>query len=496
MHLLRLVVIASFVLYLGGVAAKAPTHARAAADLQWTECGKGLDCTTIQVPMDYTRPNGRKLDIAVRRQLATNPSKRIGVMLINPGGPGGSGYDFVDYWSYAVDEQIQQRFDIIGFDPRGVGRSTALVCHDTLLPFVGADPTPDNEAEWRQVELAISRFADDCKRADPDLLPHLGTLNVVRDMDQIRAALGEDKISYFGYSYGTSIGAYYADMFPNRVRAMVLDGALDTTLTLEQASLEQAQGFEGALQRYAEDCRRNACALTRHGDPMEVIDGLMQRLEGGDIPAPGKSRPLNEGEYVYALFGSLYGPGSWQRLTDALVLAVESDDASGLVAISDSYLQLQDDGTYPNSTEIYNAVTCLDDASVKDVEYYRKLAPKFEARAPHFGAPFIQAGIICSYWPERAQPLPRPVASGTPPILVVGTTGDPATPYVYAERMANMLKSAGLLTYYGEGHTAYLNDSCIDNAVNQYLLTVVLPPIGAVCGDISHAEVIKIYDSP
>jgi pimeloyl-ACP methyl ester carboxylesterase len=229
---------------------------------------------------------------------------------------------------------------------------------------------------------------------------------------------------------------------------------------------------------------------------MEVIDSIMERLELGDIPAPGKNRPLNEGEYVYALFGSLYSSDSWQRLTNALVLAVESNDGSGLVAISDSYFDLHADGTYPNSTEIYNAVTCLDDASVNDIEYYEKLAPKFDARAPHFGAAFIQAGIICSYWPARPQPLPRPVAAGAPPILVIGTTGDPATPYVYAERMANMLKSAGLLTFYGEGHTAYLSDGCIDKAVNKYLLTVVLPPKGTVCGDVSHAEVIKIYDSP
>ena len=287
MNLLRFAVIVSFVLCLGGVAAHATTPVRAAPDLHWTECGKGLDCTTIQVPMDYAKPNGRKLDIAVRRQVATDPAKRIGVILLNPGGPGGSGYDYVGYWSYAVDQEIQQRFDLIGFDPRGVGRSTALECHDKLLPFIAADPTPDNEADWRRVELAISRFVDDCKRADPELLPHLGTLNVVRDMDQIRAALGEDKITYFGYSYGTAIGAYYADMFPNRVRAMVLDGALDTTMTLEQANLQQAQGFEGALQRYAADCRRNACALTRYGDAMQVIDDPHDAPRVGRHPGAG-----------------------------------------------------------------------------------------------------------------------------------------------------------------------------------------------------------------
>ena len=164
--------------------------------------------------------------------------------------------------------------------------------------------------------------------------------------------------------------------------------------------------------------------------------------------------------------------------------------------LSDSYLELQDDDTYPNGTEVYNAVTCLDDASINDVEYYEKLALKFDALAPHFGSSFIQAGIICSYWPARPQPLPGPVGAGAPPILVVGTTGDPATPYVYAERVANSLQSAELLTFYGEGHTAYLNDSCIDKTVNKYMLTVLLPPKGTVCGDVSHKEVIKIYDSP
>jgi pimeloyl-ACP methyl ester carboxylesterase len=418
-----------------------------------------------------------------------------GALLVNPGGPGGSGLDFLRWWAPSVTGDVRNRFDLVSFDPRGVGRSSALVCYgDTkrIQRLAALDPIPDTPAEWRGVQDEARSFAAACEMNGRELLPYLGTVNVVRDLDRIREALGEDKLTYLGYSYGTVIGAVYADTYPARVRALVLDGAVDMSLTGDELSLEQAQGFDGAMERFISDCRVRKCLPESLGDPGTAVDELVERAEASPIPAPKADRPAGPGETLGALLGALYSQSWWPDLENAIEHGLRGD-GSDLVRLFDAFLQRRSDGSYDNGIDVYNAVTCLDYAFSRDPAHYQALIPRFEAKARRFGSTLTVGELPCAYWPVDASPLQTPRGKGAPPILVIGTTGDPATPYQWAVAMSQQLESATLLTFNGEGHTAYRNGNrCIDEAVNAYLLTLKLPARNTRCGDPARAEPIKI----
>jgi pimeloyl-ACP methyl ester carboxylesterase len=449
--------------------------------INWSGCigGNGFDCALYDVPLDYDAPDGATITLAVRRLPASDEDERIGVLFANPGGPGGSAIEILSGWARALPSEIRDRFDIILFDPRGVGQSSPLVCHSNIQRLIGLDPYPETDADWKAIEDATKFHTSECAAAGGDILPHLGTRNVARDMDRLRAAMGEEKLSYLGYSYGTVIGQVYADLFPQNVRAMVLDGAVDVTLPDRQQALEQTLGFEAAFHRYVTDCTARQCIP---GDPLTTIKELVAEAEDEPIPSSRGDRPLGDGEAVYAIIGSLYSRLSWPLLTLSLNAALDGD-GSGLLLLVDAFVGRQPDGSYNNSTEANSAVNCLDYETDRDPLYHRQVTAEFARVAPFFGPATGQLGLYCAYWQADPEPLSRPRASGAPPIVVIGTTGDPATPYKWAVSLAEQLESGVLLTNDGEGHTAYRSSNdCIDDAVNAYLIDLQTPADGTTCG--------------
>ncbi len=441
--------------------------------LRWHACDDSQECATLEVPVDYAHPNGATLKLALVRIKATKPSQRIGSLLVNPGGPGGSGIGLARAMWLAPE--IRARFDLIGFDPRGVGESTPLECHDTLQQLYAADPAPETKAAVDHL-LDVSRtFVATCRERAAALLPHLGTRDVARDMDRIRAALGEDKLNYLGYSYGTSIGQVYADLFPTRVRAMVLDGVVRLGESGLDAARAQAIAFEQALDAFLRSCTvATSCPLG--DDPGATVDRIIATARRTPIPAPGADRPLGPGEVQLGIGQALYARQLWPQLRQALAQA-DKGDGTALVGLADDYLQREPDGTYPNGMEIYFAVSCLDWDWPTDPMAILAAGKDVAKVAPRLGEGIVTDYVRCALWPTPPQPLTPPKATGSPTILVVSTTGDPATPYKNGVDLAHELPHGALLTHRGEGHTIYgQGDSCVDDTVNRYLVTTDVKP--------------------
>lgn len=456
------------------------TSAQASTSIDWKTCGS-IECATFDVPLDYGQPNGRTIELSLIRIKARKPAERIGVLMANPGGPGASANEFVRIWRGLLAGEIRDKFDIVSFDPRGVGESSPIICHDTLQQLVAADPDPDTPAEWTQAEAVAKRFASDCQEKYGDVLPYLGTKNVARDMDRIRAALGEQTLNYIGYSYGTALGAVYADMFPTHVRAMVLDGGMDISLGFKKVNITQMVGFERAFSAYLADCQAKGCALG--ADPRAAVQAIMAQAETKPLPAPGADRPAGPGEVELGIMSAMYSKQTWGFLTRALQDA-QNGDGTGLVRLTDNYLQREGNGDYPNLMEANAAVNFVDYTCPKDPAVYRDWAVEFAKEAPTFGASAAaSSGLLCAYWQAPADPVSAPVAKGAPPIVVIATTNDPATPYEWGKALSDQLSSGVLVTHRGEGHTIYAQgDKCIAAVVNSYVLTLAVPAAGTSCG--------------
>lgn len=461
------------------------TVSAAPAALTWTKCDDGFECATLKVPLDYANATGPQIELGLVRLKSTDPAKRIGSLMMNPGGPGASAIDLVEGLGPAMSPDMRGKFDIVGFDPRGVGRSTPVVCHDTLQSYFAADPSPETPAQWTAIDREARVFADNCKTRAGNLLPHIGTRNVARDMDQVRIALGDEKTNYLGFSYGTTIGAVYADMFPSKVRAMVLDGAYNFySLPGDEGLRLQSIGFENAFKAYAADCAAKSCALAKRGDPVKVVEDLLAKAKSAPIPAPGADRPAGPGEAGLGVSLALYAESLWPRLTSAVEAGLKGDGTQ-LVRLADIYLGRNPDGTYPNQQEIYVGVSCLDATWPTKLEDFQALAARHRASAPHFGVPnLLESALPCAYWPTPPQPLKAPVAHGAPPILVVATTNDPATPYDQGVAVSKQLETGFLLTHVGEGHTVYgQGNICVDDVVDQYFLALKTIASGSSCND-------------
>ncbi len=478
----RLVLVAIGLALWAFAGAQDDATARADSALDWEPCGGGWDCALLEVPLDYDQPAGETIEIAVTRRPAGDPDNRIGVLLANPGGPGGEGIDFARDWSRLLGTSITQRFDIVGFDPRGVSRSTPIVCHDTILDYTGMDPAPQTLTDFHAYVDAAEQFADDCMDRHADLIPHLGTKNAARDMDRIREALGEDELNYVGYSYGTRLGAVYADLFPERVRAFVLDGAVDLSLSPQESALGQARGFERALRNFIEDCEERDCALADEDDIYRAIQRVFERSRLDPIPAPGASRDARPGDVFLGMVMPLYNQMSWGMLESAIRDAIDGD-GSLLVYLADLYLG-RDNDSYTNRYEANIAINCADRPGgerVDTYDRYRDVLPVFREASPLLGGAFIVDQ--CIGWPTGSEPVGVPEAAEAPPIVVIGTTGDPATPYEWAEAMAEHLEPGVLLRHEGEGHTVYGVGSsrCVNSVVNDYLLELAVPDDGVTC---------------
>jgi pimeloyl-ACP methyl ester carboxylesterase len=433
------------------------------------------------VPLDYAAPSGETLRLALKRLRASG--MRTGSLLINPGGPGASAIDFLNSFATRASAALRERFDIVAFDPRGVGASAPLDCHSSLQKLIAADPSPDSDAEWAAIDAAAETFAAECARKHAALLPHMSTRDVARDMDLVRAALGEEQLNYLGFSYGTELGARYAELFPQRVRRFVLDGALDLKLSSLEIALQQAQGFEQALGTYFSWCASAAsnCTWAASATPASAFSQLSTAVDKQPIAAARADRALGPGEFMLGVIAPLYGGSAGYRTLSTALRAAAGGDGAALLSLTDQYLQRRQDGAYGNIQEANNAVNCLD-LPVPAADEVRAQAPRFTAAAPNFGLSTLTGLLVCAHWPVHGTQYPPPTAAGAAPILVIGTTGDPATPYAWAQALAAELESGVLLTYEGEGHTAYGRGvPCIDSAVEAYFINGKVPAKDTRC---------------
>ncbi|WP_078603173.1 MULTISPECIES: alpha/beta hydrolase [unclassified Streptomyces] len=460
----------------------------------WRGCGvPGYQCATVKAPIDYAEPSKGDVRLAVTRKKATGPGKRLGSLLVNPGGPGGSAISYVQsYAGIGYPAGVRARYDMVAVDPRGVARSEPVECLDgpDMDRYTRTDITPDDGRETNGLVKAYRTFAEGCGADSPRLLRHVSTVETARDMDIVRAVLGDEKLNYVGASYGTFLGATYAGLFPGRVGRLVLDGAMDPSLPARRLNLEQTAGFDTAFRSFAKDCVRRAdCPLGRPGTPPEQVGrnlkAFFERLDARPAPTgDSHGRRLTESLATTGVIAAMYDESAWQHLREALTSAMKENDGAGLLVLSDSYYERDADGGYSNLMFANAAVNCLDlPPAFATPDEVRKALPAFEKASPVFGEGLAWASLNCAYWPVQATGEPHRIeAKGAAPIVVVGTTRDPATPYRWARAMADQLSSARLLTYDGDGHTAYgRGSSCIDRTINAYLLRGTPPKDGKRC---------------
>ncbi|AVH57356.1 MULTISPECIES: alpha/beta hydrolase [Streptomyces] len=457
--------------------------------LTWRTCGvPGFECATMKAPLDYAKPASGDIKLAVARKKATGPGERLGSLLVNPGGPGGSAVNYLQsYAGIGYPPEVRARYDMVAVDPRGVARSEPVECLTgrEMDTYTQTDTTPDDKKETGQLVDAYKKFAEGCGQRSPDLLRHVSTVEAARDMDILRATLGDQKLTYAGASYGTFLGATYAGLFPDRAGRMVLDGAIDPSLPARKLNQDQTAGFETAFQSFAKDCvRQSDCPLGGEGaSPDQVgknLKAFFQQLDKTPIPAgDADGRKVGEALATTGVIAAMYDQAAWPQLREALTAAMKEKDGAGLLALSDSYYERDANGKYANLMYANAAVNCLDlPAAFSTPDQVEKALPAFEKTSPVFGAGLAWASLNCAYWPVRSTGEPHRIeAKGAAPILVVGTTRDPATPYPWAQALASQLSSARLLTYVGDGHTAYGRGStCVDSTINRYLLQGTPPP--------------------
>jgi pimeloyl-ACP methyl ester carboxylesterase len=448
--------------------------------LAWQTCGR-FQCATLTVPLDYSDASKGTIDLYVKRRPATDKTKRVGSLLVNPGGPGVPGTSLVDQATLAFSEDLLNRFDIVGWDPRGTGQSSPVDCVDNLDPYFAIDPIPDTPAEKQAIIDASKQFDAACQQRSGRILPYISTQDTARDMDQIRAALGEDKISYFGFSYGSQVGATYATLFPTHVRAMVIDGAADPNAGYVESTKQQVVGLERGLAAMLDDCaKKTSCAFHHGGNPAAAYDALMAQLATNPIPSGEPSRPLvGTGIAIYAVVSGLYVQEYWPIVTRAMA-AAEKGDGSALLQLYDTYIERQPDGTWTNAFEDLIAINCLDDPGPKDPSFPDTYAAQLQALSPHFGA-WAAYSYNCIYWPTPQKPPLKLTGAGAGPIVVVGTTGDPITPIESTKNMADALEQATLVTVDANQHTGYGTNECVVKAVDDYLIDLTVPAKGLEC---------------
>jgi pimeloyl-ACP methyl ester carboxylesterase len=445
------------------------------------------DCASVPVPQDWSKPSsGQTFSIAMIRVRSKNQSNRIGSLLINPGGPGGSGIDTAVYLSFGatlggLPSQITNQFDIIGFDPRGVGRSDPIKCisdTDQDASFA-APPDPVSQAQFDAIAALNKKIAEGCGAKYGDQLPLFSTEQAAKDMDALRQAVGDPKMSYLGYSYGTMLGATYAQLYPTNIRAMVLDGAVDPKQSYVEGSESQAKGFERAFTNFSNWCKQNTDKCPIAPDARKAVTDAMTAADKSPV-ASADGRKATSGWIFVAVISSLYTESGWPALATA-VANLKTGNAKGIFTLADQYTERKPDGSYTNLFDANLAVNCADTKDAPSVDEVRRLQGEWRTKYPLFGAALAVGMLPCTFWAGDRDPYPAGAAQGAPPIVVVGTTGDPATPYENTADLASMLGVGHVLTWEGEGHTAYPSTPCIVQAVDQYLIALQVPPEGKRC---------------
>jgi pimeloyl-ACP methyl ester carboxylesterase len=441
--------------------------------LSWTPCFDGLQCAKVRVPLDYGQPDRQAISIALAKRPATL-SRRLGTLFVNPGGPGGSGISLVR----AFRGGGLGEYDIVGWDPRGVGQSTPVQCANggDLDHYLSMDVSPDDSAELTDLITETRALGRSCLQRSGVLLEYVSTAETVRDLDLLRGLVGDEKINYLGFSYGTKIGAGYAQLFAKRVGRMVLDGAVN----ISGSDVNQAQGFERALGNFASWCADQHCPLG--GTKEEVLHSVaafLARLDDHPIMVGNRSltQQLGGTAVVFPLYGQQQ---AWGVLRDALVAAIRDHDGSRLLRLADQFDERNADGNFGQSIVAFPAIRCAD-STADSVRTAVRQSASLIKKAPTIG-PFWGPDLTCPLWPVPAAPAtPKIIGHGAAPILVIGTTGDPATPYEYAVGMAHQLDSGVLITLHGFGHIAYGQSACVRDLVRNYLVEDIVPADGTTC---------------
>ncbi|GGD00374.1 alpha/beta hydrolase [Tersicoccus solisilvae] len=452
--------------------------------VQWTGCEKSFECAKVTVPVDYARPASDTIALQLIRKGASGD--RVGSLVMNPGGPGGSGYTMVrDSLEAVTSKTLRERFDVVSFDPRGVDRSAGITCltDEQRDAYRQDDSDPATAAGLARATELQRQVAAACRQKSGPVLGHMDTVSAARDLDVIRAVLGETRLTYLGYSYGTQLGATFADLFPDRAGRLVLDGAVDPSLSNEELTLGQARAFEQALRSWAEACTRaSSCAFSSADEGVALVRTLLTDAERSPQTV-ADGRKATVGMLASGLILPLYNEQSWEALNVAVANAA-SGDPGDLIRFSDIGADREQDGRYTaNSTFAFQAVNCLDYPMETDPAAMRHDAAALQQASPTLGRYFGYGGLTCASWPHRPVSAPHPLdAAGAEPIVVIGTTGDPATPVAWARSLADQLQSGRLITFEGEGHTAYgQGDTCVVDAVDGYLVDGTVPQDGLRC---------------
>jgi pimeloyl-ACP methyl ester carboxylesterase len=491
----------------GDTSAASATATEAPVDeIDWTDCTSQLEslikkgtpgadrdltfeCGRTEVPIDYDEPTGDTLPLFLVRATLGDPKDSIGSLVVNPGGPGASAADFAISQALTLPEDVLEKFQVVGFDPRGVGLSTPVECipADLKAELFAAEPRPTSAEDVDAAFALADEVATGCEDEYGDALGIFNTVDTARDMDRLREALGDEQLTYLGYSYGTTLGSTYAELFPDKVRALVLDAVVDPDGTPQEDAEQSAASLEAGFDAFGVNCVGLIAGCPLGGDPRGFVEALLAQAEQTPIPSSepdqeGETRLATPGVVLTAILSALYDTASWPQLAQALA-AGQQGDSAGLFSLADSYAGRLEDGSYSNLLDANIAINCADsdpDRTV-DEDEVRALAAEWHAKYPFFGAGSATGLYTCSVWEAERTPLPERDAAGSKAILVVGNAGDPVTPLPGAVDMAEQLDNGHLLVWQGQGHTAYPKTDCVNANVNAYLIGLTPPVDGLTC---------------
>jgi pimeloyl-ACP methyl ester carboxylesterase len=479
----------------------ATSSPRPVQPIKWTDCTDRIQpalgslqasdrtfsyqCGRLDVPISYRDPGGDTMPLFVVRVVLQGQTDRIGSLVMNPGGPGVSAVNDTVAIAQTLPLDVLRRFDLVGFDPRGVGLSTPVECipDKTKDEIVAGEPRPVTPAQLDAAFALEKKVDDGCAAKYGDALGVFDTVDTARDMDRVRQAIGDQKLTYLGYSYGTTLGSTYAELFPDKARALVLDGVVDPDTNPTKDAEESAAGLEKGFDAFASNCTAQPAGCALGSDPRTFVNDLLAQAEQTPIPSKkaGETRAATAGVVLLAVTASLYDTSSWPELSQALV-AAQKGDSQGLFSIADSYWERLPNGTYSNVMDANTVINCNDTAQRISKAEAVKLAGEWNQKYPFFGAGAAAGLYGCTPWQAKATPVPTPKAVDTStPVLLVGNTGDPVTPYPGAQDMAKDLQDDVLLTWQGQGHTSYPKTPCVTNAVDAYLIDLTVPPNGQTC---------------
>ncbi len=453
--------------------------------IEWKPCDGSanteVECGNIEVPFDYADPDQGSFVLFVKKHNAASPADRIGSMLVNPGGPGFGGSSLADDAQYYFSQDLIDHFDIIAWDPRGTGESTPSVdCVDTFDEYFGLDSPPETPDEKQELIDASQAFNDKCAENSGTILPYISTQASAQDINSLRLALGEEKVSYFGFSYGSELGTTWATMFPETVRAIVVDGAVDPNASSTEEGMNQAKGFEGQLSTFLKQCSaKTTCEFHNGGNAEAAFDTLVLDIDAEPLEVSKERTPVTQGVLFTAVAQAMYSDYYWPQLSEALS-AAQKGDGSGILQLYDDYYQRKGDGTYGNELEAFLAISCLDDPGASSVEDVDSHIEDFITAAPRLGGNFAY-GYSCALWPVKQAAKVTITGKGAGPIVVVGTTGDAATPLDSTRKMAQSLEKGILIVVDANQHTGYGANNCVVKAVDDYLIELTIPTNETTC---------------